>query len=226
MMKKEIIPAIIAKDQEELESRIDNVKDNVCTIQLDVMDGIFVKNRSIDFDFKLPEKAGRCSFEAHLMVTDPYGWIERNIDKVDTVLVHIESCSDPEEIIDTVHKKKKRVGFALNPKTDIQQVRPYIERLDQVLVMTVEPGFYGSKFVREALNKVRELRELAPEIDIEVDGGMHPDTIGLAAKAGANLFVSGSFTVDSDDPAAAIAALKKEVQKEVEDEESQEDKGS
>ncbi|MBU2561437.1 MAG: ribulose-phosphate 3-epimerase [Nanoarchaeota archaeon] len=209
MMKKEIIPAIIAKSQEELDRKIARVKGHVKVIQLDVMDGIFVKNSSVDFDFRLP-KIG-CGFEAHLMVSSPDEWIDRNIGKVDTIIVHIESCTDPDEIVSFVKSRGKKIGFALNPETQVMRVKPYLKKIDQVLVMTVNPGCYGGKFLPKALDKVKELRKLAPRLDIEVDGGMDPKNIRLADDAGANLFVSGSYTVDAEDVRAAVASLKKEV---------------
>ncbi len=221
-MEKEIIPAIIAKTQEELVERIGKVKDHASVLQLDVMDNSFVPNSSIDFDFTLPETD--CGFEAHLMVDDPISWIKRNCDKVDTILAPIEK-GDPEKIIKLVKEKGKRVGFAVNPETAIEKVKPYLEKVDQVLVLTVKPGFYGSDFVPSALDKVRELRQAAPGLDIEVDGGIDDGTIGDADRAGANLFVSGSFIMGADDPAAAIAALKKGIGKEVDsgEEEDSED---
>ncbi|MBN1544013.1 ribulose-phosphate 3-epimerase [Candidatus Woesearchaeota archaeon] len=206
-MRKVIIPAIIAKSQEELDKKIARLKGQVKVIQLDVMDGIFVKNSSIDFDFRLP-KTG-CSFEAHLMVADPVGWIRAHGDKVDTIIAPIEAGS-PDMIIRMVKGKGKRVGFALNPETSVDEVKGLVSKIDQVLVLSVKPGFYGGRFIPGCLDKVRELRDLAPKLDIEVDGGMRPGTIGKAAKAGANLFVSGSYTVDAVDVGAAVASLKKE----------------
>ena len=101
--------------------------------------------------------------------------------------------------------------MVINPETSIVEVLPYIERIDQVLVMTVNPGFYGSSFLPETLDKIRGLRSRYPDLDLEVDGGITIDTISRAAQAGANKFVSGSFIVKSLNPEGAIAKLKKEV---------------
>jgi len=111
--EKMIVPAIIAKTQTELEEKIGKVKDYVDLIQLDVMDGRFVPNSSIDFDFKLPDIS--CSYEAHLMVSDPETWVEKNYLKVDTVLAHFESCEEPYRVLELVKSKNKRFGFVLNP---------------------------------------------------------------------------------------------------------------
>ncbi|MFC1741118.1 ribulose-phosphate 3-epimerase [Nanoarchaeota archaeon] len=209
MTEKRIVPSLIAASQEELDKLMDNVKDATDLFQLDIMDGVFVKNHSLDFDFRLPE----ANYEAHLMVSNPKNWIELKADKADTILAHIEACNDPAEIIEMVRQKGRRVGFALNPETPVELIRPYLDRIDQVLVMTVNPGTYGAEFLPETLDKVRELRKLAPGIDIEVDGSINKDTIKLAADAGANLFVSGSFIIKADDPKSAIAELKKEVER-------------
>jgi len=204
--KKKIIPAIIAKTQKELEERITKVSDFVDLVQLDIMDGRFVPNTSIDFDFKLPET--NCRYEAHLMIKNPEKWIKNNYMKVDTILAHFESCGDPSAIINLVKKKNKRLGFVLNPETSIQQIKDYLDELDQVLIMTVNPGFYGSPFLPEMLDKISELRKMKPDLDIEVDGGITPDTIKGVYKAGANMFVSGSYIVKAPNIKEAIDKLK------------------
>lgn len=206
-IRKEIIPAVIAKAQNELENKINFVKNLVELIQLDVMDGKFVPNNSIHFDFKLPEN--KCRFEAHLMINDPEKWIEKNYMKVDTILVHSESSNNYKEIIDTVKSKNKHVGFVLNPGTPISQIERYLDEIDQVLIMTVNPGFYGSPFLVEMLDKISELREMRPDLDIEVDGGITDKTIGLVDRAGANMFVSGSYIIKSQNIKGAIDSLKK-----------------
>ena len=206
-MKIEIIPSIIAKSQDDMVERINRVKDHVKTIQLDVMDGNFVPNRSIDFDFHLPET--QCSFEAHLMVDDPLAWINKHGKKVDTILVHIESCEEPKKVIGAIKRLKKKAGFVLKPETPLGKIKGFLSIVDEVLVMTVKPGDYGGKFIPETLDKVRHLRNLSQEIDIEVDGGITTDTIRQAHDAGANMFVSGSFIIGSEDIGAAVTALEK-----------------
>ncbi len=206
MLKPLIIPAIIAKSQQELDERVNKVKEAAEWMQLDIMDNKFVPNSSLYFDFKLPQG---CKFEAHLMVENPLEWIEKHWGKVDTIIVHIESCKEPEKIVDFVQSKKKKLGFAINPETAVKELEPYFGEVDEVLVMTVHPGFYGSKFLPETLEKVKALRELKPGLDIEVDGGINLETIKEAYAAGANLFVSGSCIMKSDNPENAINTLKK-----------------
>lgn len=207
IIKKLIVPAIIAGNQSELDERINKVKDHVKLIQLDFMDGNFVPTKSIDFDFSLPPTS--CEFEAHLMVSNPEKWVEKHYKKVGMVLAHFESCKNPKKVIDLVRKKGKRVGFVLNPGTQVSEIEQYLDLLDQVLIMTVNPGFYGSPFLPEMLDKISELRSKAPGLDIEVDGGVTDKTIGLVSKAGANMFVSGSYVVKSDDVGNAVGTLKK-----------------
>ncbi len=207
MKNKKIIPAIIAKSQKEFEENINKVKDFVDIIQLDFMDAKFVANSSIDFDFKIP--SSDCKFEAHLMIQDPLKWVEKHYKKVDTILAHFESCKDPKKVIDFVKKKGKRIGFVLNPETPIESIEKFLDDIDQVLIMTVNPGFYGSPFLPGMLDKIKKLRKKCPNLDIEVDGGITDKTIGLVNDAGANLFVSGSYIIKADDIKNAVDSLKK-----------------
>lgn len=210
-MDKKIIPAIIAKDQKELNEKILRVINYVDVVQLDVMDNKFVPNTSLFFDFHI--KKANCQYEAHLMVEEPQEWLYKNIEKVDTVLVHFESKYDPETIIDNVKTHGKRFGFVLNPETSIKKIERFIDDIDQVLVMTVKPGFYGSPFLPDMVEKITRLRELKPGLDIEVDGGITDKTIGLVDRAGANMFVSGSYIVKSDNVEQSVNTLKKIVGK-------------
>lgn len=205
--KKKIIPAIIAKTQDELDVLLSKVINIVEIAQLDIMDEKFVPNTSLFFDFKLPKTS--CLFEAHLMIEKPEIWIKNNWQKVDTILVHYESCNNPKGIVSDVKNKGKRIGFVLNPETPIEKLSSFIDDIDQVLIMTVNPGFYGSPFLPEMLDKIRELRNLKPDLDIEVDGGITDKTIDLVDKAGANMFVSGSYIMKAKNVKDSINNLKK-----------------
>jgi len=209
-IEKKIIPAIIAKTQEELTQNIMKVIEFSDRIQLDIMDHEFVENTSLFFDFSLPKIP--CHYEAHLMVKNPKEWIEQNINKVDTILIHYESDGDFQEIISYVKQKQKKVGFVVNPETPIAALENIVDQIDQVLIMTVNPGFYGSPFLPEMTEKIKTLRRMKPSLNIEVDGGITPDTIGLVNSAGANLFVSGSYIVKADKPDISIKALQELVE--------------
>ncbi|MFH1063621.1 MAG: ribulose-phosphate 3-epimerase [Candidatus Woesearchaeota archaeon] len=213
-MDKHIIPSIIAGSQAELDERIGKVKDLVEWIQLDVMDGRFVKNKSLDFDFILPTTS--CRFEAHLMVHDPIDWIEKNGTKVDTIILHEETCRGQDKH-DAIRKKVaalgKNLGLAIKPDTQYEMIQHCLEYIHIILVMTVKPGNYGAKFLPEMLKKVKQMRKDHPGLEIEVDGGISLDTIGKANDAGANRFVVGSYLQDAEDVSSAIDALKKEIRK-------------
>jgi ribulose-phosphate 3-epimerase len=204
--RKMIIPAIIAQTQTELDEKLNKVEGYAELVQLDIMDELFVPNNSLNFDFNL---SGRnTSFEAHLMINDPMGWIEKNWSKVDTIIVHLESCEKPEDIIRFVKNKGKKIGFAINPETAVNNVKPYLDDIDQLLIMTVNPGFYGSKFLPETLCKISQVRKIKPDLDIEVDGGVTSDTIKLIKEAGANMLVSGSFILKSNNVKESMDKLK------------------
>jgi ribulose-phosphate 3-epimerase len=208
--EKKIIPAIIAENQNELNERLSKVMKFVDLIQLDIMDNKFVPNVSLFFDFALPKTSSR--FEAHLMIAKPEEWIEDNWRKVDTILVHYESCNNPDIIIKKVKQHKKQIGFVINPETPIKSLGSYLDEIDQVLIMTVNPGFYGSPFLPEMLDKISALRDMKPNLNIEVDGGITPATIGSVDKAGANMFVSGSYIVKSQNVMEAIDNLRNQLE--------------
>ncbi|MBD3164638.1 ribulose-phosphate 3-epimerase [Candidatus Woesearchaeota archaeon] len=204
-MEKTVIPALIAKTQRELNQRINAVKDFAGLLQLDFMDSKFVPNSSLDFDLNLPE----LRYEAHLMVEDPKKYIDKYLDKIEIFLIHFESVSAPGEMINYVKGKGKKAGLVINPETTVEKIRPYLDEIGQVLVMTVNPGFYGSRFLPETLEKVKELRRMKQGINIEVDGGITDKTIKQAADAGANLLVSGSFIFRAGNPGKAFERLKR-----------------
>ena len=205
-MEKRIIPSSIAESQEILEKRINRVKNYVSWIHLDVMDGHFVSGHSLDFPFTLPPTY--CRYEAHLMIQNPETWITNNLRKVSTFIVHYESCKNIPRVIQFLKENQKRIGIAVNPETPLASIQKYLNEIDQIVIMTVHPGAYGSRFLPKTLEKVENLRKLKPSLDIEVDGGITPLTIKQAADAGANLFVSGSYILEAQDVKDAILNLR------------------
>lgn len=205
---KKIIPSIIAKSRKELDEVAGRILKFSGVFHLDVMDGRFVKNESLFFDFRLPE--GR-KYQAHLMVEMPETWIEKNAKKTDAIIFHYESLSSPDEVnevIDLVASKNKRVGLAINPETPARKIFPFMERIDLAVVMTVSPGRYGAGFLPDALKKIRQLKKEFPKIGIQADGGMNDETIPLASEAGADFFTVGSFIQNSRDAGKTIKELK------------------
>src|SRR3990172_10386151 len=203
-MKKLIIPSIIANSQKELNERIKKIESEF--YHLDIMDGKFVKNKSLWFSWILTR--GR-KYEAHLMVKNPEIWITKNWKKVDTIIFHLESGENPEEMIKLIRSKRKKVGIAINPKTSVEKVKPFLNKISIVLVMAVNPGKYGSRFLPKALEKVKDLKKLNKKIDIEVDGGMNLENIRKASKTGANRFAVGSYLQNSENPKKAFEELRR-----------------
>ncbi|MEK6899016.1 MAG: ribulose-phosphate 3-epimerase [Nanoarchaeota archaeon] len=201
-MNYQIIPSIIAHNQEELDMRLGKVKSFANFIQLDVMDGKFVADKTFNFPFALPKKL---SFEAHLMIKNPFDWIKKNEKFFNSFIVHAETLGfsligNPlARTVKELHSKNKSLGIAVNPETPVKRIRKHLDYVDKVLFMTVNPGAYGGKFIVEVLPKIEELRRLMPKLDIEVDGGMNPNTLNLCRKSGANSFVVGSFLQNSPD---------------------------
>lgn len=194
-------------------------------LHLDVMDGHFVPNLT----FGAPVVASlrknlrgdadplvaKAVLDVHLMVTRPEQWIQDMADAgADIFTFHVEVAQEGRDltpIIEQVKAAGMKVGLALKPNTRVEDVLPYLPLLDQVLVMTVEPGFGGQKFMGDMMRKVEQLRTLVPrDFDIEVDGGLAPDTIEAAAKAGANMIVAGS-SVFKGEPGQVMALLKQSV---------------
>jgi ribulose-phosphate 3-epimerase len=204
-LKKEVLPAIIASDQAGLDEMLDRVKDFADNIMLDLMDGKFVQASSLDFPMKLL-KGPRYQF--HVMAIDPIQRLKDAPDEVDGVVLHAEALGEIGEAIEAAHEKKVKLFIALNPETPVSVLDPYLDKLDGVLIMSVNPGQYGAKFLPEQLEKVRAVRAKSETITIEVDGGMNDKTIGKAVEAGANQIASGSYIMKSGDPEAAYESLK------------------
>jgi len=205
-MKPLVVPAIIAKSQEELDSMLERLNGKVERVMLDVMDGKFVPSRSLDFDFKLPEGF---EYEVHMMAVDPLERLSAMAGKVDIAILHVETLTDIRAAIEGVRELGLQLTLALNPGTEVDIIEPYLDKIDGVLVMTVDPGAYGGRYIPEALDKVRRIRELDPEIPIEVDGGMNVENSRAAREAGANVIASGSFILKSEDVEKALEALSR-----------------
>jgi len=203
-MEPLIVPAIIAQSQGELESMLGLLRGKVDRVMLDVMDGVFVLNRSLDFQFTLPEDF---EYEAHLMVVEPLKRIGGLAGKVGSIILHVETLEDVRAAIECVKNLELKVILALNPETGVDKVEPYLGEVDGVLVMTVAPGRYGGRFLPETLVKCRRIRKMHGTIPIEVDGGMNPENSRAARKAGATIIASGSYILKSDDVEHAIKAL-------------------
>ncbi|MHC4717157.1 MAG: ribulose-phosphate 3-epimerase, partial [Planctomycetota bacterium] len=151
-----------------------------------------------------------CPLDVHIMVSDALYFAGKFAEAgADSVTFHVEADSDPEAVIDLLRDRDLGVGVTLRPGTDAEAVRPFLERVDMVLVMTVEPGYGGQEFMEDQLPKIRRIRSwLGPDKRLEVDGGITAETVVACGAAGADVFVAGNTVFRSGDIAGTIAALK------------------
>lgn len=208
-----ISPSILASDYANLQSELDRISTSDM-IHIDVMDGHFVPNISIGAPVVAAcKKVCNVPFDVHLMISNPLDYAEDFAKAgADIICFHTECDSDTERTIDKILSLGKKAALAIKPATPIDEVVKYLDKISMVLVMTVEPGFGGQSFMESTMPKIEAVRKINPDIDIEVDGGINVDTVKIAAKAGANVFVAGSAVFKSENPAETIALLKKNAQ--------------
>lgn len=183
-------------------------------LHIDVMDGHFVPNITLGAPIvKALRPITPLTFDVHLMISEPLKYIEDFVKAgSDIITFHYESDSDVDETIDLIHSLGCKAGLSVKPKTDIEKVFPYLDKLEMVLIMTVEPGFGGQSFMADMMPKIVKLKEeckkrgLSPFI--QVDGGISLSTIDVAAKAGADVFVAGSAVFGAQSPKDMIAQLR------------------
>ena len=179
-------------------------------LHMDVMDGHFVPNLTLGAPIvKSLRKHTNAFLDCHLMVSEPRKWVDDFAKAgANQFCFHIEAEKDPKTLIQLIKSKGMKAAIAIKPKTPVEDVYPYADDLDMCLIMTVEPGFGGQKFMDDMMPKVKALREKYPSLNIQVDGGLSPKTIDSAAKAGANVIVAGSAVFKSDDPQSTISFLR------------------
>ena len=186
---------------------------------IDVMDGEFVNNNTIEQMRKYTEylkQIANTKIDVHLMVKDVENFIKAYLDmEVSTISFHIEACKnekDVQKLISFVKDNNTQVGLAINPKTDIEKIFPFLPYIHKVIVMTVEPGKGGQELISDALDKIKKLNVFAYEngydIDIEVDGGINEKTAKSVIDAGANILVSGSYIINSENYKEAIKKIR------------------
>ena len=206
----EIVPAILVKSREELIRRVELVRPYVKKVQIDVMDGVFVPNKTIGIE-ELQDLPGGVEYEFHWMVQNPEKWIEKTRGSF-LHCVHAEARMDFERVKEAVGRMGK-LGIAINPPTPAEIVDGYIKDVEEVMVMAVNPGFSNQKYIESVEEKIKKLRKKYPKITISVDGGINSETIGRAAKAGANKFYAASAIFSAANVGEVIEKLKEEARK-------------
>lgn len=215
-MTLRIAPSILSADFANLATDVAKIEDVGDLIHIDVMDGHFVPNLAFGPQVVAALRPlTKLPLEVHLMVEKPENFVDEFIKAgADTILVHAESTPHLYRVIQLIKEAGVKAGVVVNPGTPIESVSPILHLVDEVLVMTVNPGFGGQKFLPDMLRKVThvaQLRDTTANADytIEVDGGVNADTIDDCANAGADTFVAGSFVFDNADPAGQVRRLRR-----------------
>ena len=213
-MDIKIAASILNADPINLEQELINVKDSIDWIHFDVMDNHFVPNLSFGKNLLDALSKKRIKpLDAHLMIENPDKWAIDYADAgADSVTFHLEAAKDPLKIIKDIHSLNKKVGIAIKPKTNYEQVKDLLPLIDVLLVMTVEPGFGGQKFMDDMLDKVKqaraEINKTNLKVWIQVDGGVGYQTIEKATDAGADFLVVGSAAFATANPDKAMKELR------------------
>jgi len=195
-----IIPTIIAKDLKNFKKGVDTLVEFVNLIQWDVMDGVFVPNKTFANPGKI-KQFKKDIFELHLMIKNPSQKIEKWFQKpIKRIVFHLEAEKDPKNLIKKIKQNKKEVGIALNPETPISKIEKYLPQINLCLLMAVNPGFGGQKFKKNILLKIKKLRKIWPNGQIEVDGGINKKNAPPIIKAGANILAIGSAILKTKNP--------------------------
>jgi len=210
-----ISPSLLSADFGNLQRDIEMVNNSKADwLHLDIMDGMFVPNISFGFPIiKTVKKHAKKPLDVHLMIVDPDRYIE-NFQKAgaDILTVHFEACHHLHRTVQNIKTNGMKAGVSLNPHTPVHLLKDIIADLDLVLIMSVNPGFGGQKFIPNAINKVKELKQLIKETNskplIEVDGGVDNSNAKTLVNAGCNALVAGSYIFGSDDPIKTIKELK------------------
>ncbi len=198
-------PSILSADFSQLGAQIQLVDTaGAQLIHIDVMDGMFVPSISYGMPvIKSIRKVTKKIFDVHLMIGKPERYIEEFADcGADIITFHLESTDKTEEIIDTIHERGLKAGVSIKPGTSAQEIKPFLGKVDMILVMTVEPGFGGQSYIESSTEKIREVRQMVKDcgrsIDIQVDGGINRENLEIVLEAGANVIVAGSAIFKGD----------------------------
>lgn len=204
-MKYILAPSLLAADFKCLGEQMKMTEKNGAEyLHFDVMDGMFVPSISFGMPvLKSIKSATGQVMDVHLMVEEPIRYIRDFADSgADIITIHLEACSDVEQTIYKIKECGKKVGLSICPQTDVKELQPYLGLVDMILIMSVQPGFGGQKFIPDSLKKIRDVRLMIEEsgriIDLEVDGGIYLENVEEVLQAGANVIVAGSAVFRGD----------------------------
>ena len=204
-MNIKLSPSMLSIDFGKVAEQLKIVEDaGTPYIHLDVMDGIFVPNISFGIPvIKSIRKDSKMVFDTHLMIVEPERYVEEFVKAgSDLITFHVEATKDPGKVIDMIHEKGLKAGISVKPKTPLDAIEPYLEKIDMLLIMSVEPGFGGQAYIEGSTEKIRAAREMVKAhgliTDIQVDGGINLQNLPEVLEAGANIIVAGSSVFKGD----------------------------
>jgi ribulose-phosphate 3-epimerase len=201
------VPAILTDDPQALENMVRQSETFTDYVQFDIMDGQFVPSRSVSCE-QIAALNTKLAWEAHLMVQHPEACLKDFLKAgAQKIVFHHEATSSAGEVISRIRNLGVKVGLAINPETPNTAITPLVKRLDSVLFLSVNPGFYGSKFIPEVLDKIAAFRQSHPDIEIGIDGGIKEDNIARIARSGVDVIYIGSAIFMQPNPAESYRRL-------------------